>query len=97
MAENKSKEPGKEQSKTPKNVPDTTLEACVQVAAVLTNRAAGIEPDGLTLLYKCGQRHVDAVAKAGSSPDEVVAWACAEARRRSPALNHKAIVAQSIV
>ncbi len=81
----------------PADIPDATAEACVEVAAVLTNRAAGIEPDGLTLLYKCGQRHVDAVEKAGAEPDAVAAWACAEARRRSPALNHKAIVAQSIV
>ncbi len=81
----------------PEDIPDATLEACVQVAAVLTHRLGGTKPDGFTLLDKCGQRHVDAVEKAGASPDEVCAWACAEASRRSSALNHKAIVAQSIV
>ncbi len=81
----------------PEDIPDATLEACVEVAAVLTNRAGGTEPDGAHLLRKCGQGHVDVVAKAGADPDAVANWAIAEARRRSPALNHRAIVAQTIV
>lgn len=72
-----------------------TLEAAVQVAALLINRE-GSDPGGIHLLQKCGQVHVDAVAAAKADPEQLATWACAEARRRSPALNHKAIVAQAI-
>ena len=79
----------------PKSVPATTLEAAVQVAALLYHRD-GAEPGGDYLLRKCGQVHVDAVRESGGDPAAVAEWACAEARRRSPAMNHKAIVAQRI-
>ncbi len=65
-------------------IPETTLKAAVGVARVLTERD-GQEPKGDYLLQKCGQKHVDAVEKAGVTPDVVAAWACAEARRRGHA------------
>lgn len=76
-------------------VPPETREAAVQVAALLYHRD-GAEPSGAYLLRKCGQVHVEAVEKAGANPDAVATWACSEARRRSPGLEHKAIVAQRI-
>ena len=79
----------------PENVPPATLEAAVEVAALLIRRE-GRDPDGAYLLRKCGQVHVDAVKDAGEDPDKLASWACSEARRRSLGLNHKAIVAQRI-
>ena len=72
-----------------------TLEAAVEVAALLIRRE-GRDPDGAYLLRKCGQAHVDAVKDAGEDPDKLASWVCSEARRRSLGLNHKAIVAQRI-
>lgn len=77
------------------DVPLPTLEAAVQVAALLHHRD-GADPDGAYLLRKCGAKHVAAVQDAGVNPDDVAKWACAEARRRSPAMQHEAIVAQRI-
>jgi hypothetical protein len=79
----------------PKGVPATTLEAVVQVAALL-HRRDGTDGGGDYLLRKCGQVHVQAVADADADPDKIAAWAYAEARRRSPKLDHQAIVAQRI-
>lgn len=80
----------------PRNVPVTTLEATVQMAALLMNREGGQEPSGAYLLQKCGQIHIVAVNESAADPDAVRAWACAEARRRSVTLNHKEIVSQQI-
>lgn len=79
----------------PGGVAFATLEAAVQITALLINRD-GKEPSGAYLLQKCGQKHVNAVKDAGVDPEEVAAWARAEARRRSPALDHLVIVAKRL-
>lgn len=82
---------------TKPNVPLLTLETAVQVAALLMRDNGGIAPQGAFLLHKCGQKHVLATADSGVAPDHLATWACAEAKRRSAALDHKEIAAQSLI
>ena len=78
------------------NAPLLTLETAVQIACQII-AVDEADPEGDYLLLKCGQLHVDAVAAAGTAPDAIAKWACAEARRRSPSLDPFAIRAQSLV
>lgn len=79
------------------NLPLLTLEAAVQVSALLMRDSGGATPSGIYLLRKCGQKHVTATAEAGVAPDDLATWASAEAKRRSASLNHGEIVAQSLI
>lgn len=78
------------------NVPLHTLEAAVQIAALLINREDK-EPSGEYLLQKCGQVHVEATANAGVDPDSLRDWAVSEAQRRSASLDHKEITKFSLI
>jgi hypothetical protein len=79
----------------PAGVSDHTLESAVQIAALLI-RQNDADPGGALILQKCGQIHVAEAARAKADVGKLGEWACAEARRRSPGLDHKEIVSQAM-